>query len=52
MFVFPGYGHHHRMPVDARLKSVFDGGTWEKINFPQWPWTRSASATKRNMPTA
>jgi acetyl-CoA carboxylase carboxyl transferase subunit beta len=34
MFVFPGSGHHHRMPGDARLKSFFDGGTWEKINFP------------------
>jgi acetyl-CoA carboxylase carboxyl transferase subunit beta len=35
MFVFPGSGHHHRMPADARLKSFFDGGTWEKIAFPQ-----------------
>ena len=25
-FVFPGSGHHHRMPADARMKAVFDGG--------------------------
>jgi acetyl-CoA carboxylase carboxyl transferase subunit beta len=35
MFVFPGSGHHHRMPSEARMKSFFDGGTWEKIAFPQ-----------------
>jgi acetyl-CoA carboxylase carboxyl transferase subunit beta len=34
MFVFPGSGHHHRMPADARLKSFFDGATWDKITFP------------------
>jgi acetyl-CoA carboxylase carboxyl transferase subunit beta len=34
MFVFPGSGHHHRMPADARLKSFFDDGVWEKIPFP------------------
>ena len=33
-FVFPGSGHHHRMPADARLKAFFDGETWEKIAFP------------------
>jgi len=33
-FVFPGSGHHHRMPADARMKQVFDGGEWEKITFP------------------
>ncbi len=33
-FVFPGSGHHHRMPADARMKSIFDGETWEKISFP------------------
>ncbi len=31
MFVFPGSGHHHRMPAEARMKSFFDGGEWEKI---------------------
>jgi acetyl-CoA carboxylase carboxyl transferase subunit beta len=34
MFVFPGSGHHHRMPAEARLKSFFDDGAWEKIEFP------------------
>ncbi len=34
MFVFPGSGHHHRMPADARMKAFFDGGTWEKIALP------------------
>jgi acetyl-CoA carboxylase carboxyl transferase subunit beta len=34
MFVFPGSGHHHRMPADARLKSFFDGAMWDKITFP------------------
>lgn len=33
-FVFPGSGHHHRMPVDARLKSMFDTGEFEKISGP------------------
>jgi acetyl-CoA carboxylase carboxyl transferase subunit beta len=33
-FVFPGSGHHHRMPAEARMKDFFDGGTWEKISFP------------------
>jgi acetyl-CoA carboxylase carboxyl transferase subunit beta len=32
-FVFPGSGHHHRIPAEARMKSFFDGGTWEKIPF-------------------
>ena len=34
-FVFPGSNHHHRMPADARMQSVFAGGEWEKIAFPQ-----------------
>jgi acetyl-CoA carboxylase carboxyl transferase subunit beta len=33
-FVFPGSNHHHRMPAEARMKSIFDGETWEKITFP------------------
>ena len=33
-FVFPVSGHHHRMPADARLKSMFDDSAWEKISFP------------------
>jgi acetyl-CoA carboxylase carboxyl transferase subunit beta len=32
-FVFPASGHHHRMPAEARMKSIFDGGAWEKIPF-------------------
>jgi acetyl-CoA carboxylase carboxyl transferase subunit beta len=34
LFVFPGSGHHHRMPAEARMKSFFDGGAWEKIPLP------------------
>lgn len=34
MFVFRGSGHHHRMPAEARLKSIFDGETWETIPLP------------------
>jgi acetyl-CoA carboxylase carboxyl transferase subunit beta len=30
-FVFPGSGHHHRMPAEARMKSFFDDSAWEKI---------------------
>jgi acetyl-CoA carboxylase carboxyl transferase subunit beta len=33
LFVFPASGHHHRMPAEIRLKSVFDD-VWEKIPFP------------------
>jgi len=33
-FVFPGSNHHHRMPAEARMASVFDG-EWEKIALPQ-----------------
>ncbi len=32
-FVFPGSSHHHRMPVEARLKHMFDG-EFEAISFP------------------
>jgi acetyl-CoA carboxylase carboxyl transferase subunit beta len=32
-FVFPGSGHHHRIPAEARMKSFFDDSTWEKIPF-------------------
>jgi acetyl-CoA carboxylase carboxyl transferase subunit beta len=32
-FVFPGSGHHHRMPVAARLSHMFDG-EYEKLDFP------------------
>jgi acetyl-CoA carboxylase carboxyl transferase subunit beta len=33
-FVFPGSEHHHRMPVDARFSSMFDGGVFEKLPTP------------------
>lgn len=36
-FVFPGSDHHHRMPVEARMKSVFDEGAWDKISMPSVP---------------
>ncbi len=32
-FVFPGSGHHHRMPVAARLTHMFDG-EFESLSFP------------------
>jgi acetyl-CoA carboxylase carboxyl transferase subunit beta len=33
-FVFPGSNHHHRMPADLRLKTMFDNGEWEALSFP------------------
>jgi acetyl-CoA carboxylase carboxyl transferase subunit beta len=33
-FVFPGSGHHHRMPVALRFSSMFDGGVFEKLPAP------------------
>ena len=35
LFVFPGSGHHHRMPPKERLATMFDGGNYEPISFPQ-----------------
>jgi acetyl-CoA carboxylase carboxyl transferase subunit beta len=32
-YVFPGSGHHYRMPVEARLKTMFDDG-FEALSFP------------------
>ena len=34
-FVIPGSGYHMRMAPDARLKSMFDDGEFEKIALPQ-----------------
>ena len=34
-FVIPGSGYHMRMAPDARLKSMFDDGEFEKISLPQ-----------------
>ncbi len=33
-FVFPGSGHHHRMPAALRFSSMFDGGEFEKLPAP------------------
>ena len=33
-FVFPGSEHHHRMPVETRFSSMFDGGVFEKLPTP------------------
>ncbi len=35
LFVIPASGYHMRMAPDARLKSMFDAGTYEKIAMPQ-----------------
>jgi acetyl-CoA carboxylase carboxyl transferase subunit beta len=34
-FVIPGSGYHMRMAPDARLRSMFDDGTYETITLPQ-----------------
>ena len=36
-FVIPGSGYHMRMAPDVRLKSMFDGGSYEPIAFPEVP---------------
>ncbi len=33
-FVFPGSGHHHRMPAALRFTTMFDGGVFEKLAAP------------------
>jgi acetyl-CoA carboxylase carboxyl transferase subunit beta len=35
LFVFPGSGHHHRMPPQERLQSMFDGGIFETVALPE-----------------
>jgi acetyl-CoA carboxylase carboxyl transferase subunit beta len=37
LFVFPGSDHHHRFAPDLRLKSMFDGGEFEKLALPSTP---------------
>jgi acetyl-CoA carboxylase carboxyl transferase subunit beta len=37
LFVIPGSGHHMRMPVLARLATLFDNGTYETIPVPPVP---------------
>ena len=36
-FVFPGSDHHHRLAPDLRLKSMFDDGDYETLEFPAVP---------------
>jgi acetyl-CoA carboxylase carboxyl transferase subunit beta len=36
-FVIPGSGYHMRMPPEARLQMLFDGGEFEKIETPEVP---------------
>jgi acetyl-CoA carboxylase carboxyl transferase subunit beta len=36
-YVMPQSGYHMRMPPEARLKSMFDEGAYEKIAMPQVP---------------
>jgi acetyl-CoA carboxylase carboxyl transferase subunit beta len=36
-FVFPGSNHHHRFAPELRLKSMFDGGEFEKLVLPSTP---------------
>jgi acetyl-CoA carboxylase carboxyl transferase subunit beta len=36
-FVIPGSGYHMRMAPDVRLKSMFDGGSYEPIALPEVP---------------
>jgi acetyl-CoA carboxylase carboxyl transferase subunit beta len=51
-YVMPQSGYHMRMPPEARLKSMFDDGAYEKIAMPQVPADPLRSATSANMPTA
>ncbi len=37
LYVVPGSGHHMRMPVDARLASLYDDGVFEEIATPEAP---------------
>ncbi|MBL8568607.1 MAG: acetyl-CoA carboxylase carboxyltransferase subunit beta [Phreatobacter sp.] len=37
LFVIPGSGVHMRMGSTARLKSVFDNGTWIDVSLPEAP---------------
>lgn len=35
--VCPSCGHHMRMPVEERLRALFDGGAFEEIELPEPP---------------
>ena len=36
-YVVPNSGYHMRMPVKARLESIYDGGKYEDIATPEAP---------------
>ena len=37
LWVVPGSGYHMRMPAEARLKGLFDGGRYESLPTPEVP---------------
>ncbi len=37
LWVVPGSGYHMRMPAEARLKTLFDGGHYETLATPEVP---------------
>ncbi len=37
LYVVPGSGYHMRMPVEARLASVYDDDKWDEIATPEVP---------------
>lgn len=37
LYVVPGSGYHMRMPVEARLASLYDDGKWDEIATPEVP---------------
>ncbi len=37
LWVVPGSGYHMRMPAEARLKALFDGGHYETLATPEVP---------------
>jgi acetyl-CoA carboxylase carboxyl transferase subunit beta len=37
LYVVPGSGYHMRLPVDARLKALYDHGVWMNLPTPEVP---------------
>ncbi|HEY7748160.1 MAG TPA: acetyl-CoA carboxylase, carboxyltransferase subunit beta [Aestuariivirgaceae bacterium] len=37
LFVIPGSGYHMRMPPEARLALLFDGGEYDRLELPEVP---------------
>ncbi len=37
LYVVPGSGYHMRIPVEARLKSLYDNGAWTNLPTPDVP---------------